>query len=152
MTGNGSAHGHVIPTVAPRTMAAAAPAERVQIDADALADALPEGATPAEKAAIMRGLVIRPTHGTCAIKRAPGSCRRRAGAIGWRKCTPGYCSRARAPTTQPGACTHAAAASAPRELSTSSTAPARVHHSTTPGMQPACDASSSPACGATPTS
>jgi hypothetical protein len=59
MTGNGTAHGHAIPTFAPRTMVATSP-ERVQIDGDAL----PEGATPAEKAAIMRGLVIRHPHGT----------------------------------------------------------------------------------------
>ena len=56
MTGNGTAHGPVIPTFAPRTLAATSPPGRVQIDGDAL----PEGATPAEKAAIMRGLVIRP--------------------------------------------------------------------------------------------
>jgi hypothetical protein len=68
MSGNGTAHGPVIPTFAPRTLAATSPPGRVQIDGDAL----PEGATPTEKAAIMRGLVIRPTHGTYAIRRAPG--------------------------------------------------------------------------------
>jgi hypothetical protein len=71
MTGNGTAHGHVIPTFAPRTMAATAP-KRVQIDGGAL----PEGATPAEKAEIMRGLAIRHPHGTvhALYRRAPGSC------------------------------------------------------------------------------
>jgi hypothetical protein len=53
--------GRVIPTFAPRILAAAAPAvERVQIHEDALA----EGATPAVEAEIMRGLNVRHPHGT----------------------------------------------------------------------------------------
>jgi hypothetical protein len=60
MTGNGTARGRIIPTLAVRTMAAASPAERVQIDQDAL----PEGAAPAEKAEILRGLIVRHPHGT----------------------------------------------------------------------------------------
>ena len=60
MTGNGTARGYVIPTFTPRTLAATSPPGRLQINGDAL----PEGATPAEKATIMRGLVNRPPHGT----------------------------------------------------------------------------------------
>jgi hypothetical protein len=47
MTGNGTARGHAIPTCASRTMAAARPAAEW---GQANTDALPEGATPAEKA------------------------------------------------------------------------------------------------------
>jgi uncharacterized protein YjbI with pentapeptide repeats len=67
MTGNGTARGHVIPTFAPRTMAAASSAETVQVDGDAL----PEGATPAEKAEIVRRLIAGHPQGRLALS-APG--------------------------------------------------------------------------------
>jgi hypothetical protein len=61
MTDNGTACGHVILTFAPRTMAATSPAvEGVQANGGAL----PEGATPAEKAEIVRRLLAGHPHGT----------------------------------------------------------------------------------------
>jgi hypothetical protein len=72
MTGNGTARGHVIPTFAPCTMAAASPPERIQIDDVALL----KGATSAEKTEIMRGLIVRHPRGTvhALFRRAPGLC------------------------------------------------------------------------------
>jgi hypothetical protein len=82
MTGHGTARGHVIPTFARHTMAATSPPEKVQIHEDAL----PEGATLAEKAAIMRGLVIRHPHGTvgCATEKFPCAERRPTRTAGMR--------------------------------------------------------------------
>jgi uncharacterized protein YjbI with pentapeptide repeats len=68
VTGNGTARGHVILSFAPRTMAAASAAEGGHIDADAL----PEGATPAEKAEIVRGLIARHPQGRLALARPGG--------------------------------------------------------------------------------
>ena len=73
MTGNGTACGHVILTFAPRTMAATSPAvERVQANGGAL----PEGATPAENAEIVRRLIAGHPHGTvhALFRQAPWSC------------------------------------------------------------------------------
>jgi hypothetical protein len=60
MTGSGTACGHVILTFAQRTMATSPAVERVQANGGAL----PEGATPAEKAEIVRRLLAGHPHGT----------------------------------------------------------------------------------------